>query len=366
MKRAISLLLSLILAFSVLSPCFAANALDGETINIKINGTQLNETVKTAADSINAERKAQGAKELVFDKHLTKVARMCAVKAMIYTDSEFNLPTGKPLSLLVPEIGQSASAFRRVIKDVSLQTVTENLKDILSKNSAVVCIGAAVFTCNAETVMFVLTSTVPEGETETDFPTQIYNGRESICISYLNSGTINFSPVKYGKYKLSMQVTCSGFCGDYFDVADADITYRSSNANILKIKGKNGYVKNNGEVIVTSYSNMGTLLIQGKIPCTRTPYKPEISYLKSKKKKQATVKWTKNITNANGYQIQYSESKKFKTVKTVTVKGNKYAKTLKKLKSGKTYYFRVRAYIDQGEQEKMFTPWGKKKKIVIK
>ena len=68
--------------------------------------------------------------------------------------------------------------------------------------------------------------------------------------------------------------------------------------------------------------------------------------VKSAKKAQATVKWEKT-DGANGYVVEYSTSKKFtsKTTKKVTIKKGKTVKTtLKKLKSGKKYYVRVKAY----------------------
>ena len=74
--------------------------------------------------------------------------------------------------------------------------------------------------------------------------------------------------------------------------------------------------------------------------------KPTLSSVKSSKKKTATVSW-KKVTNANGYVVEYSTSKKFtkKTTKKVTIKKGKTVKTtLKKLKSGKKYYVRVKAY----------------------
>ena len=74
--------------------------------------------------------------------------------------------------------------------------------------------------------------------------------------------------------------------------------------------------------------------------------KVTVSSVKSAKKAQATVSW-KKVTNANGYVVEYSTSKKFtkKTTKKVTIKKGKTTKTtLKKLKSGKKYYVRVKAY----------------------
>ena len=57
-----------------------------------------------------------------------------------------------------------------------------------------------------------------------------------------------------------------------------------------------------------------------------------------------TVSW-KRVRGVTGYQVQYCLKKSFKGAKTVTVKGEKKLKvTLKKLKSKKAYYVRVRAY----------------------
>jgi hypothetical protein len=74
--------------------------------------------------------------------------------------------------------------------------------------------------------------------------------------------------------------------------------------------------------------------------------KAALSSVKSVKKNEAAVRW-KKVTNASGYVVEYSTSKNFtkKTTKTVIVKNGKTTKTtLKKLKSGKKYYVRVKAY----------------------
>jgi len=87
--------------------------------------------------------------------------------------------------------------------------------------------------------------------------------------------------------------------------------------------------------------------------------------LTSTKKETAIVKW-KKITN-DGYEIQYSTTKSFKkAVKTINVK--KYStvtRTIKKLKSNKKYYFRIRTY-KYNNGIKNYSEWSKIKKIKIK
>ena len=63
-----------------------------------------------------------------------------------------------------------------------------------------------------------------------------------------------------------------------------------------------------------------------------------------KGKKQFSVVWKKQTTQMSGYQIQYATKKKFKSSKKVTSKKSTTRKTIKKLKSKKTYYVRVRTY----------------------
>ena len=69
---------------------------------------------------------------------------------------------------------------------------------------------------------------------------------------------------------------------------------------------------------------------------------------KNKSKESTNVTW-KKVSGAKGYEIKYSTNKKFtsKTTKTVKVK-NELNTQLTKLKKGKTYYIKVRAYKKDG------------------
>ena len=80
-------------------------------------------------------------------------------------------------------------------------------------------------------------------------------------------------------------------------------------------------------------------------------------------KKQLTVKWKK--TAGAGYQLQYSLKSSFSSKKTVTI--TSYAtvkKVIKGLKSGKTYYVRIRGY-KKVNGKAYYSAWSKalKKKV---
>lgn len=88
-------------------------------------------------------------------------------------------------------------------------------------------------------------------------------------------------------------------------------------------------------------------------------------------KKSFKASW-KKVSGVTGYEIQYSTSKKFpkKTTKTVTVKGaTKTSNTVKKLKSKKRYYVRVRAYKTvkvKNKKYNVYSPWSTIKSVTVK
>ncbi|MGN1328721.1 MAG: CHAP domain-containing protein [Eubacterium sp.] len=95
---------------------------------------------------------------------------------------------------------------------------------------------------------------------------------------------------------------------------------------------------------------------------------PLITKIK-KYKKAFSITW-KKISNATGYQIQYSTDKQFKDKKTITVKNSKsISLTVKKLKSKTKYYVRVRAYnitYENSTKIKTYSSWSKIKTVTVK
>lgn len=98
---------------------------------------------------------------------------------------------------------------------------------------------------------------------------------------------------------------------------------------------------------------------------TIKPKSIEIQTLKPQKK--ALTLTTKRGTGITGYQIACSTTKNFTdaTTQTLTVKGQSEVKnTIKKLKSGKRYYIRVRTYkttTSSGKKTNIYSAWSKVK-----
>jgi hypothetical protein len=92
----------------------------------------------------------------------------------------------------------------------------------------------------------------------------------------------------------------------------------------------------------------------------------KLTKLKSKKK-SITVKWKKQTDSVSGYEIQYCTNKRFNSkTKTITIgKPNEEQKTIKRLKSGKKYYIRIRTYA-KCNGNKVFSNWSKTKSIRTK
>ena len=69
------------------------------------------------------------------------------------------------------------------------------------------------------------------------------------------------------------------------------------------------------------------------------------------------------MTIAEGYQIKYADNANFKNAGNANITST--SKTIKKLKSGKTYYFKARAYKTVNGQ-KVYTNYSTVKKVKIK
>lgn len=90
----------------------------------------------------------------------------------------------------------------------------------------------------------------------------------------------------------------------------------------------------------------------------------------SSSKKKATVKWKKQVSQTNGYQLQYSLNSNFKSAKLLNVTNNKVtSKSISNLKSKKKYYVRIRTYKNvkvNGKSTKLYSTWSKSLNVKVK
>jgi hypothetical protein len=96
-------------------------------------------------------------------------------------------------------------------------------------------------------------------------------------------------------------------------------------------------------------------------------YKPNAPQIKKLTPQSKKIKATWNkVTAVSGYQLQYSTSKNFKNKKTITTHSYKdVTKYATKLKKGKRYYFRVRAFYKK-DGRTWNSKWSKTKSVVCK
>ena len=138
-------------------------------------------------------------------------------------------------------------------------------------------------------------------------------------------------------------------CGE---VTAEQITIPATGHKVTTLKAVKATYTKTGLTAGEKCKVCGKVTVKQKKVAKKKLKKATISSVKSTKKKLATVAW-KKTTDASGYIVEYSTSKKFtsKTTKKVTIKNGKTVKaTLKKLKSGKKYYVRVKAYRTEGKK----------------
>lgn len=137
--------------------------------------------------------------------------------------------------------------------------------------------------------------------------------------------------------------------GNLVDSSNYSVSYSSNKKPgkaAVKVTFKNGY-----SGIITK-----TFIIK--------PRKQALSKLKPFKKK-INVSWKQDKT-VSGYQIAYSTNKSMKKPTTKLIKSSKTTNiSLSKLKSGKTYYVRIRAY-KTIDGKKQYGEWSSIKSVKVK
>lgn len=186
-----------------------------------------------------------------------------------------------------------------------------------------------------------------------------------------NNGSITTSCDVCGDIKSNQVI----YCPKSYTLSASNYTYDGKvKKPTVTVKDSKGNIisANNYTVTYTNNKNVGKATVKitfkgnysGTVSknFTINPKPTKITSLKAKSK-GFKVKWSKVTAQADGYQIQYSASSSFKSVKTVTVKGNKnIVKTVSKLRGKKKYYVRVRAYKKIGKAT-YYSAWSKTKSV---
>lgn len=227
----------------------------------------------------------------------------------IYSDGSFNA------------VGEGISTITIALKNNPSVKFTENITVKLLKPTKVTGLKAQ----NNKTSKFDITWNL-QNETADKYEVYMYNTKkkdyERLGTSYSNGGQV-YGLLSGTTYKLKVRAvkTVNGktYYGPYSDVLKT--TTATDKTKITKTKGA---------------------------------------------KKKLTVNW-KKISKATGYQIQVATDKKFtKNKKSVTITKNKtISKTIKKLKSKKKYYIRVRTY-RKVAGKKVYSSWSSVKNIKTK
>ncbi len=149
----------------------------------------------------------------------------------------------------------------------------------------------------------------------------------------------------------------------YTSACSKEVTLKSG-TYYIEIAGSEAYKNSLGGMTTklnkTGVNNMGVVNLK-----ITTVKKVAVSRLSNVKGKKAQVTY-KKVSNAKGYEVQYSTDKKFKKdvkVKKVNAKTTKV--TLNKLKKGRKYYVRVRAYRVDEDDNRVDGTWSESKSVKI-
>lgn len=379
MKRILSLMLSLVMAMGTFT-CFAATASAAtKTVDITIKGTEYNSIVDDAVAGINEDRAMDGNSTLKIDKKLTAVANKRAKEAMLYYDI-LTLPNGATIKKYIPDYTGSTYAIYGVImtKKPTKATLESGLHALVNDNSFKYgkSVGIGVFGAKGYDNEYVYTVyVIASGKDSTDVQKEFKDKNTSTKIPVSTDKIEIFLDTtktdnKHGRIKYATVAYFEKGVILFYNVSD-QFTVTSSNNKALKEKGGWLYIKGNGKYKLYAQSkntkSYKVTVLSDKISNVNT--KKHTVKAKSTKKKSVKVTWKQIYKDITAYEVQYSTSNKFskKTTKTVVVKGKgNTSKTISKLKSKKTYYIRVRAYTDQTNNEKLYTPWSKTVKVKVK
>lgn len=371
MKKTLSVFLAVVMMISVFSVSSSAFAAENGTYNVTFTGHESNGAAQQAVEMINNERRNRSSSQYTNDERLTSVARQRAKELFVFYSNA--LPNGQSIQSYIPDYNDNEYGYlylRLSNSSPSTYDIYSSISDLIYLKNEVQSIGVGVFTVKDYTAVYVLVSTKPAYPCTYFVDSDVTATVNTLPANVSYNISLN-SNSKYVRYDAQVLLSSTyGLLYDY-DVTN-QFSFKTDNSKVCKAKKNILYPKKSGKFTVTAKNN-----IDSSIAVKRSDsiygldnVKVKKASAKSTKKKKVTVKWSYNISDADGYEIQYSTSKSFKkgkNTKTVISKGNKkFSKTISKLKSKKTYYVRVRGYLNQGNGEKFYGKYSKTVKVRVK
>ena len=230
-------------------------------------------------------------------------------------------------------------------------------------------------------------ASLPKGHTAsmTGYTDSYVDGKIKQGMSYYYANQSKYNSTKLAPTDRLSSSNYSNYNLYLKSVANAAVSTVSNKVYTGKAQKPSITVKLSGKTLTAnkhyrlSYSNnvktgKATIIITGKGNYNGTkkvtfkiiPKKQSKPTARSSKKAQLTVKWKKD-SQATGYQVLLSTNKKFKkNKKTVNIsKAKTVKKTVKKLKKGKKYYVKIRAY-KTIDKKKVYGAWSSVRSVKVK
>lgn len=197
-----------------------------------------------------------------------------------------------------------------------------------------------------------LTATVTSAETM-NYKAATAKYTLTITTAKLQLSSKSYSGIYDGK-KHSISVSCKG-CTILYATTERG-SYRSGNPRYSAIGSYRVYYK---------VMKSGIVLADGSEVVTIKDRPIKIASIENIPKKKIKISWN-CVSNADGYQVQYSTTSNFKKARTVTIKSHSViSKTISDMQLRKRYYARVR-YYRTVKGKRVYSDWSSSAKVNIK
>ena len=348
MKLKNKIILSIIFFVAIIM--FSKQTMATDTINVKVTGTRDYTRAQEVLNQVNSERIAQGLNELTMDKTLTEIAMQRAEEISLYFSH--TRPNGTQWNTINTQImhGENIAAGDSTAKATMSQWMNSqsHKENILYEDFNSIGIGCFKngsfyfwvqdFGCN-----YATQECTTIGISKVTHAINILNENVEVYSQLIKNQT---PETQNESGFMSFGFKNLGWPSVYSVGVASDFTFTSSNNNIATIDSYGNYQckPQSGEVILMAILKADTTKQYGyKMKVVIRPFQIKNLKAKTQTKNSITLQWSKSSQKVTGYEIYKYNSK----TKQYTYVGNttKTTYTVKNLKPGTTYKYKVRAYI---------------------